>query len=347
MKEVDYIIVGLGIAGLAFAEQLQQHGKSFVVFDGTGSGATEKSGGILNPTVLKRFTATWKAEEFFQYAIPFYDSLSHKLNLDVFVEKPVFRIFKSVEEQNNWAVASDKKELEQFLSSETEKNTNASINAPLGFGMVKGTGMISPRVLLDSYRKHLHALNSYFSEEFNYGLVQETQNGISYKEYSVSKIIFSEGASAKDNPSFQNNTLIGNKGEYIIIKAPELKFENLLKGPMYVIPLGNDEYKVGATYARDDYSLEPTLEAREEILSKLKTFINCPIELIGQTVGIRPTTRDRKPLLGNLSESKNKIFFNGLGTRGFLMAPLLAEILYNYLEQGAPLPKEIDIQRFQ
>src|SRR5690606_24555988 len=106
------------------------------------------------------------------------------------------------------------------------------------------------------------------------------------------KIIFAEGAQAVENPFFPKHTLIGNKGEYLIIKAPELKLKALLKGPVYVIPLGNDQYKVGATYSRDDYSINATNEAKEEILSKLKTVINCPFQLIGHTAGVRPTTKD-------------------------------------------------------
>ena len=31
--DVDYIIVGLGLAGLAFAEELENNDKSFVIFE--------------------------------------------------------------------------------------------------------------------------------------------------------------------------------------------------------------------------------------------------------------------------------------------------------------------------
>ena len=37
---------------------------------------------------------------------------------------------------------------------------------------------------------------------------------------------------------------------------------------------------------------------------------------------------------------------NGLGTRGVLVAPAMAEALYNAIENNRSLPKEIDIQRF-
>ena len=148
-----------------------------------------------------------------------------------------------------------------------------------------------------------------------------------------------------ENPFFPKHAIIGNKGEYVIIKAPDLNVAALLKGPMYIIPLGNHQYKVGATYSRDDYGTDPTEAAKEEILSKLKTFITCPFEVIRQTAGVRSTTKDHRPLLGSLDENPNFIFFNGLGSRGFMMAPLLSEILFNYLEDNVPIPQEMDIRR--
>lgn len=345
MKQLDYIVVGLGIAGISFCEQLQKNKKSFVVIDNGEDGSTAKSGGVFNPTVLKRFTAAWRASDFFPVAKNFYRRLSENMQQDIFQETPVLRIFKSVEEQNNWSVATDKRELQQFLSSEFLKNTNSAIEAPYGFGAVLGTGQIETKKLLSGYRASLNAEDLLLSEDFQYELLHQKENKVFYKDFSASKIIFAEGAKVIENPFFPNHAIVGNKGEYVVIKAPDLKIDTLLKGPVYVIPMGNDTYKVGATYSRDDYSLNPTEIAKEEILSKLKTFINCSYVVVEQTAGVRPTTRDHRPLLGAWEEDSNLIFFNGLGSRGFLMAPLLAEILYNHLEDNIPLLKEIDIKR--
>jgi len=76
VKNVDYIIVGMGIAGLVFSKTLRDHGKSFVVIDSPKQGATKASGGVLNPTVLKRFTPAWNTVEFVLKAATFYESLA-------------------------------------------------------------------------------------------------------------------------------------------------------------------------------------------------------------------------------------------------------------------------------
>lgn len=345
MIEKEYIIVGLGIGGICMCEKLIKQGKTFVVFDDGAEGATAKSGGIFNPTVLKRFNAAWNASEFFPVATSFYKNLGLKLNYQIFEPKPVLRIFKSVEEQNNWTVASDKMELRQFLSSNFQKNINPCIEASLGFGEVMGTAQIKAEILLREYRKYLLSKEVLIQEKFQYEKLNIQNEQIGYKNLSAKKIIFCEGAKSIENPFFPKEALIANKGEYLIIKAPTLQLDKLLKGPLYIIPLENDAYKVGATYKRDDFKLNTTETAKQEILSKLKSFIKCPFEVVSQTAGIRPTTKDHKPLLGSLNERPNIVFFNGLGSRGFLMAPLLSKIIFDFLEYATPIPKEMDIQR--
>ena len=56
MKEVDYIIVGLGLAGIAFAEHCERANKRFVVFDQGGDGASRVAAGLYNPVILKRYS---------------------------------------------------------------------------------------------------------------------------------------------------------------------------------------------------------------------------------------------------------------------------------------------------
>lgn len=345
MQKFDYIIVGLGIAGISFCEQLLEEGKSFIVYDQERNQATANSGGVMNPTVLKRFNAAWNVESFLPKASSLYKQISDRLGKEILSLKPIYRIFANIEEQNNWSVASDKNRMIPFLSSVFIKNTNRHIVAPLGYGEVKGSMQIDTYALLSEYKSFLKNLNSYVSEPIDYDALRFENGEVQYKNISARKIVFCEGSSARNNPFFPQNKLVGNKGEYVIIEAPELKLEVLLKGPVYVIPLGNATYKVGATFTHSDSSWETSTKAREEILANLDKIITCPYEVVGQTVGIRSTTYDRHPLIGSHESNDSIAFLNGLGTRGFLMAPLLAEMLYNHLEKDIPIPNEMDINR--
>ena len=61
--KVDYIVVGLGLAGLAFVEELISNKKSFVVFEDNSQTSSLVAGGVYNPVVLKRFTPVWNAKK--------------------------------------------------------------------------------------------------------------------------------------------------------------------------------------------------------------------------------------------------------------------------------------------
>ena len=136
------------------------------------------------------------------------------------------------------------------------------------------------------------------------------------------------------------------KGELITIHAPELEIDFLLKSTLFVLPLGNNIYKVGATFNWKDKTSNPSKEGKEELVENLKKVISVPYTIINQTAGIRPTVKDRRPLVGTHSQYKNIAVLNGLGTRGVMIAPTVAKNLFNHLEKGEHLDVEIDIKRF-
>lgn len=345
MKEVDYIVVGLGIAGICFCEQLREHGKSFVVFDAAEQTATAIAGGVVNPVALKRFTPAWNVAQFLPRSLPFFKKISERLETPFLQIMGIDRILHSVQEQNDWLVASDSLRLSFFLSSEIVKNTNTSVEAPFGFGSVAEVFKIDTPVLIRAYREDLLRSGNLISENFDYDAINSEEQNIQYKKHSARKIIFAEGAGAINNPYFSVDCLIPKKGEYIVVKVPQLGLKSILKGPIFVIPLGDDLYKVGASFDHHATTCEITEEGKAQLVAKLKKIINCSFEVVDQMAGMRPTVKDRRPLLGTISQ-KNMIFFNGLGTRGLGMAPLLSSQLYDFAEHQTPLPDEINIQRF-
>jgi glycine oxidase len=67
-------------------------------------------------------------------------------------------------------------------------------------------------------------------------------------------------------------------------------------------------------------------------------------EVLEQASGVRPTSRDRRPILGRTAP--HEAVFNGLGSRGVLLAPWCARHLAAHLFDGAPLDPEVDAARF-
>jgi glycine oxidase len=342
---VDYIIVGCGLAGIHFCEQLRSQQKTFVVFDDLSQQSSVVAGGLYNPVVLKRFTSVWKSEEQLALALSVYASLEKSLNVKLDYKIPVLRRFTSIEEQNNWFTASDKPELSQFLSTDIIKNNNLAIDAPFGFGKVLQTGRIDTNLLITQYKYKLKQANLLFEDVFDYSALN-ANHGLSYKDMTAKQIVFAEGFGLKKNPFFNHLPLREVKGELLTIYAPKLKINYVLKSSVFIIPLGNDLYRIGATYDWKDKSNDITSKAKKELLNKLKTFIKCDFDVISQVAGIRPTVNDRRPLVGQHELHKNFYVLNGLGTRGVMIAPYIAKELYRFIEHDIPLDNAIDINRF-
>ncbi len=343
--KVDYIIVGLGLAGLAFTEKLIGNNKSFLVFEDDSQTSSLVAGGVYNPVILKRFTPVWKAKEQLNFALPFYEQLEQKLNIQFDFKFSTRKVFQSIEDQNNWYIASDKPLLSEFMNSSIINEKIEGLKANFGFGEVYQTGRLNTHLLVDSYRRYLNIQKIIRFEKFDYSSL-ETKPNIQYKDIEADSIVCSEGYGIKQNPFFNHLPLNGTKGELITIHAPQLKVNFLVKSTLFVLPLGNDLYKIGATFNWTDKASKSSKEGRDELVEKLNKVIEVPYKIVNQTAGIRPTVKDRRPLVGKHPENQNMAVLNGLGTRGVMIAPWAANQLYNHLENDLDLDKEIDIKRF-
>lgn len=343
--EVDYLIIGSGLAGITFAETCILHHKTIMVINDNSQNSTTVAGGLYNPVILKRFTKIWEAEAQLNISIPFYKNLEQKLNDNFLFKIPLLRKLNSIEEQNNWFTASDKPTLSNYLNSNLENIENDFISNPYKFGKVNHTGFLDTKKMKDSYTNYLISKDCYSEERFKYSEITIETDHIQYKNIKAKQIIFAEGFGLHSNPYFNNLPLDGTKGELFIIKAENLNLEKIINSSIWILPIGNDLYKVGATYNWEDKTTTKTKTAKKELLSNLKELISCDFEIIEHLAGIRPTVKDRRPLLGRHHSKKNMYVLNGFGTRGVLFAPYLSDKLFQYIENNVELDNEISINR--
>lgn len=343
---LDYLIVGLGLAGTAFCEQLEKREKTYAVISDDSQTSSIVAGGLYNPVILKRFTMAWNADVQMKLALPFYASLEKKFGVQLDHKLPVLRRFASVEEQNQWFEASDKLGLSAYLAPEICANENASIDAPYGYGEVLHTGRIDTALFISSYKKYLLESDKLLQETFDYSALHIESEQLKYKTFKAKHIIFAEGFGMHHNPFFNYLPLTSTKGEYLTIKAPDLKEPKAVKSSIFVIPWGNNLYRVGATYKWKDTTNLPTEASKSELLTKLDKLLKCDYEVVDQLAGIRPTVTDRRPLVGQHPIHKNMFVLNGFGSRGVLIAPFASKELFNYVENKDAIHSEMDIARF-
>ena len=341
----DYLIVGSGLSGVMLCEALRKRGKTFKVISNKSQQASIVASGLYNPVVLKRFNKAWDAEKHLPVAMSAYEELELFLGIKIDYKLPIYRLFSSIEEQNNWIIASDKIPLKPYLISNIKSNINQNIYAPYGYGEVKNTGRIDTKLLLESYSNVLNNEKLISHESFEYDKLK-ISNKLVYKAIESENIIFSEGFGVRQNPFFNYLPIEGTKGELIIINAPKLNSEVIIKSSVFIIPIGKNNYLVGSTYAWDDFNNDPTINAKNKLLNKLDKLILCPYKVVYQRAGIRPTVIDRRPLVGQHKSHENLYILNGLGSRGVLIAPTVANALINFIEDKLPLQKVINISRF-
>lgn len=342
----DFIIVGSGVAGIAFAEMALADNRSIVVFDNSSQNSSKIAGGLYNPVILKRFSEVWQAQEQLILMRDFYRDIENKLKVTVDFKTPILRKFFSIEEQNNWFAASDKVSLTPFLSTVLVNKKYSGIDSPYNYGEVLQSGYVDTALLLEQYKKYLSKNALLYSESFVYDNLKVTSAGVTYNTIEARHIVFAEGFGMHSNPYFDNLPLDGTKGELFIIRAKELNLDVIVNTSVFILPLGNDLFKVGATYNWRDKTDLPTQEGKEELIDRIKEIIKCDFEIVEHFAGVRPTVKDRRPLIGTHKQHQTVHILNGLGTRGVMLGPAMAKSLYEWIENKKPLDPVIDIERF-
>ena len=344
---LDYIIVGSGLAGLSFAEYALRNHKSIMIFDNNSQNSSKIAGGLYNPVILKRFSEVWNAQQQLDVMNEFYTVIEKKLNQQFDFKTPILRKFYSVEEQNNWFLAADKKGLEPFLSTNLiYKNVNG-IDAPFGYGEVLQTGYVNTSFLLDAFCAFLQNENVLKQESFDHNALVHHDDYVFYKDMNAKHIVFAEGFGLHANPYFNYLPLDGTKGELFIIKALELDLDVIVNTSVFILPLGNDLFKVGATYNWREKDDLPTEAGKIELIDRIKEILTCEFTIEAHFAGVRPTVKDRRPLIGTHPEYNCFHLLNGLGTRGVMLGPIMAQELYNHIEYKKILDPVIDIKRYE
>ena len=343
---LDYIIIGCGIGGIAFAETCLQNGKSVVVFDNNSQKSSKIAGGLYNPVILKRFSGFKDAQLQIDILNDFYAKIESKLQVQFDFKLPILRKFFSIEEQNNWFAASDKPELAPFLSLNLIKTKFEGILSPFDYGEVLQAGYVDTEIYLSAYKNYLKSINAFQEEPFIYDELVASDYYVTYQNHVAKNIVFAEGFGLQRNPFFNQLPLDGTKGELFIIKCLQLNLQLIINTSVFIIPLGDNLFKVGATYNWEDKTDVPTDNGKKELIDKIKEILDCDFEIVSHFAAVRPTVKDRKPLIGSHLIHKNMHILNGLGTRGVMLAPMMAKKLFEHIEYDIALEKDVDIKRF-
>jgi len=312
-------LVGFGIAGASLAATAPE-GIELVVYDVAGPRCSSRvATGLVNPIVLKRRRVVWRAVEALKVALRTYPSELHSSG-------PIYEVLQTVQELNDWQALSDHPALGEFLGEVTP--VPQGIHG-VGLGKVRGSFRLNVIGFIEHTRAQVEVWNEQVNEiEANAG-GSWTING----QERFDRVILAEGYQARWAEHFWGPLGFARtwgQGLHVHLTAePGV----MLHRSHFLIPEPNGSYQLGASFGwgidhGDQDPPRALADQTEELLNSARDWVDGRIEVQGQWTGIRPNTQDRRPRWGWHPEHATLGMLNGLGSRGTLHAPLLAQELW-------------------
>lgn len=331
------IVIGGGIAGSVLWLKLLERGIQPTLIDKPElSSSSRIAAGVINPVVLKRLKVVSWAADFLPSTQRDYPRWEQLLHASFYHPVALKHLFVDPAEANKWMELSDAPSHAPYLG-ETSAQTPAAFSRKAGFGNVKQSAWLDTTAFLDTVKQHARSMDLYQEQELTTA---------SYKNFREGnhKIFLCTGHLMRLRIPRFADAFAPTRGEVMIIESDALPQDAIYHGPVFILPLGGNRFKVGATYHWDKLDDITTDEGLATLESKLQKFFPGPYKVVDHQAGVRPNTKDRKPLLGKLED--NLYCFNGLGSRGALMAPYLADRLLDFVFDATPLHPAHDLNRF-
>lgn len=344
----DFIIVGRGLAASVLMHSFRRQGLSFLVVGNPAlSTCSQVAAGIWNPVVFKRMTRSWLADVLIPCLTEFYQECEQVTGKRFVTHRPIIKPFVEEQEKRLWEKKSQL-ELNTFIDPELYNDIPASLqNCQItnGYGRVLQSGNLNTAEFLsataDYFKERL------LTETFDHSQLMVLPDQVSYKGHTARGVVFCEGHLVKNNPFFNWIPLKPAKGEVLTIQAPALGLEQeIFNKNGFLMRTGEGIYKTGATYEWQDLSEDPTKEGLLELKEKMSEMTVAGYSVLKHEAGIRPSSVDRRPIIGPHPEHHNLYVFNGLGTKGVMLAPFFAKNFVHFFSQEAALNAEVNINRF-
>ena len=218
--------------------------------------------------------------------------------------------------------------------------------AAYAYGRVHQAAQVDIGQLQNRLRRYWLERDMLRQEAFRHEVLQIGALAVQYGEIRARRVVFCEGWRATQNPYFQYLPFACTKGEALEIRLPDRSLQAILKHRIFFAPLPADRIWIGATSTRDFTDEQTTAAALAYFREQLTRLLRLDYDLLAHRAAVRPTVRDRRPLLGQHPREPRLYCCNGMGTKGASLAPYWVEKLVDLLEAGVPLDRRVDIRRF-
>ena len=339
--------MGQGLAGTMLAFEMLDRNIDFrIVSSPQKSKASLVAAGMVNPLVFKRLTKSWMADELLPFMQERYLRLEVLLNETFYYQKQILKPL-SEQETELWKTKKGQPQFASYIGEILYSPPVDGISPAFAYGIVKGAGYLNLHCFLKRAEDFFLKKGMLIYDDLQIDALTGKVSGGKSKELEAEKIIFCDGYHFYRNPLFSFVKMYPAKGELLLVNAPGLSENFILNKKAFVLPVGDKRFKVGSTYEWDDLSERTTSKGKESILERINSIIAVKYQVEKHWAGIRPTIADRRPVLGKHPQFSNLFVFNGLGTKGVMLAPFFAQKMCHFVNgDEKALSIEFNVNRF-
>ncbi|MBZ4187520.1 NAD(P)/FAD-dependent oxidoreductase [Niabella beijingensis] len=348
MNQPKVIIVGQGISGTFLSWFCYQAGLDFTVIDVQREGTPSNvAAGIINPVTGRRVVKVWLDDILLPFAEKAYTAMGTFLDIPAITKTAIVDFFPNPFMKESFLKKLSQKE-DYIRLLEDDRQFAPYFNYEFGAGCIAPAYVVNMAGLLPAWRNFLRQQHKLIEEPFDFSQLDAAGRVIQYREHTADRILFCDGAAGAANPYFSLLPFALNKGEAVIIEAPELPSGLLFKKSMLLAPLVETGlFWAGTNYIWDFTDEAPTEAFRQATEQTLRQWLKVPFRILDHKAAVRPATVERRPFAGFHPVYPNIGILNGMGTKGCSLAPYFSHQLVEHLLHQRPLLPEVDISRFK
>ena len=175
--------------------------------------------------------------------------------------------------------------------------------------------------------------------------LSKNSNSILWAFPPSSTVVFCQGFAGRDDPSFPWVKFNPTKGDILTLDILGLVEERTIHSAGWLARANDGTYRAGSTYEREDLSHTPSATGRSEVEQKIRTMLGCPFTVRNHRAAVRPIVRESRPVLGIHPENPRLAYFNGLGSKGSLLAPFYAGQLADAILGRGRIDDDVDVAK--
>ncbi len=305
--------------------------------------------GLVTPITGSRAAASWRWNEFYPSADHFYTQVERASGASIWHVEPALRVFRSEKERaffvNKWIEPSPSVDGNSIRAKSILHHGTNGWKAPFGMSSMEPAARLETTAYLSATQLFFERQDAFST--FNLNCDRDIVFDLQSDEYPVKistlqlagkHIVFCQGIAARENRYFNDLPLHPARGDVLVVLSPEVHIDQVIHHDAWVVPMGGRRFLVGATYDRfllKDQNEQNHVRAslfRDQLMRRWESltegsFLGGQHVVEEQRWAIRPASYDRHPLVGPHDSQRNVYCLNGLGSKGTLMAPRLAEML--------------------